>query len=62
MPKPDPQSTSQSTIETKIERSSLGTADARRMRARTSTAIAQAIVSRAAHGDTAGKTGRRSGR
>jgi hypothetical protein len=35
-------------IQTRIERSSLGTADARKMRARTPDAIARAIVSRAA--------------
>jgi hypothetical protein len=40
MPKP--------TIETKIERSSLATPDARAMRSRTSDATARAIVSRAA--------------
>lgn len=34
------------TIETKIERSSLGTADARHMRSRTSEATAQAIVAK----------------
>jgi hypothetical protein len=36
------------TIQNRIERSSLGTADARKMRARTSDATARAIVSRAA--------------
>lgn len=35
------------TIETKIERSSLGTTDARHMRSRTSDATARAIVARA---------------
>jgi hypothetical protein len=39
---PDP------SIQTRIERSSLGTADARKMRARTPDATARAIVSRAA--------------
>lgn len=34
------------TIETRIERSSLGTADARHMRSRTSDAIARAIVAK----------------
>ena len=36
------------TIQTRIERSSLGTADARKMRARTPDATARAIVTRAA--------------
>lgn len=35
-------------IQTRIERSSLGTADARKMRSRTPEAVARAIVSRAA--------------
>lgn len=41
-PRPQP------SIQTRIERSSLGTTDARKMRARTPDAIARAIVSRAA--------------
>lgn len=57
-----------STIQTKIERSSLGTAAARAMRARTSTATARAIVARAAgtaarttHTSLSRKAGKKSG-
>jgi hypothetical protein len=41
-PRPNP------TIQSRIERSSLGTADARKMRARTPDATARSILSRAA--------------
>jgi hypothetical protein len=60
--------TSKSITQSKIERSSLGTADARAMRARTSTATARAIVARAsgaatrtAHTGLGQKSGRKTG-
>lgn len=64
MPQPTPKRDPKATIETKIERSSLGTTDARRMRARTSITTARAILSRAAaypHRDTGRNTGRKVG-